>query len=277
MKKIILIILILQFKTSFAQLNLLLFEEAKSDSNSALIVDSLKLYKLSIYSNFDSSKIFIDSSFVGKTPLENYEIKEGNYKIKLINPNENIEWRNSNEIRNLSLTNDTTLNIDFKYFYYFSSNPFNASIIRSDTLFGKTPYRFFSEEKLTGSFIFRKKNYMDYVYDMNNYNFETGADVKLQSLVKSGSNDIVYKNRSTQFKTKRNLPAILLLGAASVAGAYFAIDYKNSANDAFSIYNSTGNNLKLDESNSNDTNFAISLVIMQLAIGGLIYFLFFDK
>ena len=118
---------------------------------------------------------------------------------------------------------------------------------------------------------------MDYVYDMNNYNFETGADVKLQSLVKSGSNDIVYKNRSTQFKTKRNLPAILLLGAASVAGAYFAIDYKNSANDAFSIYNSTGNNLKLDESNSNDTNFAISLVIMQLAIGGLIYFLSFDK
>lgn len=275
MKTIILIILFLQFNNSNAQLNLLYLE--KSNSDSSLIVDSLKIYKLSIYSNFDSSKIYIDSLFVGKTPLVNYRVKEGEHIIKLINPNENIEWRNSNKIRNLTLTNDTTINIDFEYFYYFNSNPFNTDIIRADTLFGKTPYRFFSDEKFTGSFIFRKANFKDYVYDMNNYSFETGADIKLQPISKSGSDDIVYKNRSTQFKTKRNLPAILLLGAASIAGAYFAIDYKNSSNDAYSIYNQTGNRIKLDESNSDNTNFAISLVIMQLAIGGLIYFLFFDK
>ncbi|HMS65322.1 MAG TPA: PEGA domain-containing protein [Ignavibacteria bacterium] len=276
MKKLIVIIFFIQFNLSFAQIDLWHFMELKSQTDSLSGIDSTGIFNLNIYSNFDSSDVYIDSQFMGKTPVTDFKLKKGEYKIKLINPNPGIEWQNSNQLKDLNFTKDTTLNINFQYFYYLNSEPYNANILRADTLFGFTPLRFFSETKLTGNFVFRKKNYMDFVFDINDYNFETGAEIKLQTAVKSGSNEVVYKNRGTQFKTKRNLPAILLLGAAAVTGAYFAIDFKNSANEAYNEYTFTGNNSKLDESNTNDTNFAISVVLMQLAIGGLIYFLFFD-
>lgn len=276
MKKGFIIFLFFQLKVAVAQPDSLTFKDTVNISDSIEIADTVKFFKITIYSNFDSSKIYVDSSFLGKTPMTDYKLKEGSYKLKIINPNSVQEWQNENEIRDLILLSDTTLNIEFKYYYYLNSTPFNAEIIRNDTLFGTTPFRIFTDKKLTGNTIFRKSNYQDFVFDMNNYNFKTGVDIKLKSDLKSKKDNVIFKNQGTQFKTKRNLPAILLLGAASVTGAIFSIYFKNSANDAYLRYRNTGNTLKLDESNSNDTKFAVSLVLMQLAIGGLIYFLFFD-
>jgi len=248
---------------------------AQPDSTSVL--DSAKSYKISIISIPENAKIFLDTSYLGKTPLSNYEAKKGEYKLKVINPKSLLAWENENEVISLNLSQDTTINVYFKYYYYFNTDPFNASVFNNDSLLGLTPFRFFSDDELSGNLLIKKKNYRDFVFDLKNYSFETGANINLQSKGKVNINDIVYKNRGTQFKTKRSLYTIIGLGAASIVGGYFAINFKNKANEAYDSYVTSGNSAQLTESNSNDTYFVISLVLMQLAVGGLIYVLFFDK
>lgn len=255
----------------FVNINLIF---AQSDSSAVL--DSAKIYKISIISNLENAKIFLDTSYIGITPLTNFEAKSGEYKLKVTNPKSLLDWENENEVINLILLRDTTISINFEYYYYFNTNPFNASVFKNDSLLGLTPLRFFSDNELSGNLFIKKKNYRDFVFDLKNYDFETGANIDLHSKGIESINDVVYKNRGTQFKTRRNLYTIIGLGAASIAGGYFAISFKNKANDAYDNYVSTGNSVMLNQSNSNDTYFVISLVLMQVAIGGLIYFLFFD-
>ncbi len=249
---------------------------SKSDT---LLVSDKKMFQLNVYSNQNNADIYIDSVYAGKTPLEGYKLTEGLHTLKLINPGHKAGWRNDNAGKELLLVSDTTLNINFRFYYSFNSDPFNAEIIKDDTVFGKTPFRIFTEKELTGSIIFRKKNFSDLIFDMKNYSFETGANITLMPLNLNSrkiTDNYASKNKSTQFKTDRNLFAILGLGAAAVTGGVLSLNYKSKANENYDNYLATGNTVSLNEANKNDRGFIISLVLMQMAVGGLIYFLFFD-
>ena len=244
-----------------------------------LLVPGQKIFQLNVFSNQNDADIYVDSVYAGKTPLAGYKLSEGLHTIKLINSGYKAGWRNDNPVKELLLISDTTLNINFRYYYSFKSDPFNAELIKDDTVFGKTPFGIFTEKELTGSIIFRKKNFSDLIFDLKNYSFETGANITLLPLkLNSGktSDNYAYKNKSTQFKTDRNLIAIIGLGAAAVTGGVFSLNYKNKANENYDNYLATGNTASLNEANKYDTGFIISIVLMQMAVGGLIYFLFFD-
>ncbi len=271
MKKIILILL-LQFQFGFAQ-----SDNYSEASDSLSHNDSAKTFTINILSNLDDSKIFFDTNFIGMTPLVNYNIKEGFYRIRIFNPKSIKNWENENESVDIYINKDTTIKTNFRYYYFFNSTPFDADVFKNDSLYGKTPLRFFSDNPVSGNLIFKKKNYKNYIYDLKNYDFETGANILLKPKGLETVNDLVYKNRVTQFKTKRALIPIISLAAASLAGGYLAINFKTKANNAYNNYLIDGSASNLNTSRSNDTNFAFSLILMQAAIAGLIYFLFFDK
>ncbi|MBS1518578.1 MAG: hypothetical protein JSS91_10875 [Bacteroidetes bacterium] len=261
-----LIILILTFS----------FTACYAQSDTAFAGDSAKYYSVTFFSVPDNAEIYSDTSFIGVTPLSGHRMKEGVYNFKFINPGSGNYWQNSNETVTLDLKSDTAVSVFFKFFYYFDSDPFNASVLFQDTLLGYTPLRLFTESKLTGDLIFRKKNYRDLIFKLEDYDFETGAKVKLLPKGKESLNESVYKDKGTQFNTKRNLPVIISLGVASIAGAYFTYDFKTKGNRDYDEYLMTGSQQKLDDSKKKDAYFVVSLILMQAAIGGLIYFLFFD-
>lgn len=270
MFKIFAFIILFQFQLALA-------DQRYVNQDTLIAVDSARSYTLNINSNLDNAKIYLDTSLIGVTPLLNYKVIEGKYEIKIFNPKSLKDWESENEAINIYINKDTTLRVDFSFFYYFNSTPFDAEVFENDSLLGRTPLRFFKDYELTGNLLLKKKNYKDYIYDLKNYDFEKGADILLQSKGTETVNDLVYKNRATQFKTKRSLITIGALAAATLAGGFFSVNYKNKANKDYDNYRSTGNTASLDNSRSNDTYFVISLVLMQAAIGGLIYFLFFDK
>ena len=81
---------------------------------------------------------------------------------------------------------------------------------------------------------------------------------------------------ATQFKTRRTILPILGTAGAAITSCVLAFNYKNDANKYYDRYLLTNNSTDLETSNQNDTKFIISVLLMQAAIGGLIYFLFFD-
>lgn len=239
--------------------------------------DSSVYCRLTVTSEPESGQIYIDTVLTGVTPLTDHIIKKGRYKIKIINPKSPQDWQNDNQTFDLNIDKDTSINVKFSYFYFIRSNPYSARVFKDDTLLGETPLRFFREKELTGGLIIRKKNYKDFRFDLSSYNFGTGADITLIPKGLETVNDIVYKDRVTQFKTQRSLFPILGTAAISVASCIMAFNYKNIANDEYDKYLLRGNSQNLEESQNNDTYFAVSLVVMQAAVAGLIYFLFFDK
>jgi hypothetical protein len=239
--------------------------------------DSSKTFTLSIHSNLNNANIFLDTMLIGQTPLINYTVTKGFYNIKVINPKSSKNWAAENKIIPAIIKSDTTINANFQYYYSINTIPFDAIVFKKDSALGITPLRFFSDIELSGTLILKKKNYMDYIYDLKSYDFETGATLTLKPKGKEIINDLVYKNRGTQFKTKRDIITISGLGLAAITGGYMAINFKNKANNAYDKYLSDANQDELNISNRNDTYFTVSLILMQAAIGGLIYFLFFDK
>ena len=237
--------------------------------------DSVGVYNLTVISKPDEAQVYIDTTMIGKTPIYKYTLKKDTYTLKIINPVSLKSWEEQNFQTELTLSNDTTIEVQFDYFYFFNSNPFNTSVLHKDSLLGLTPLRYFSEEKLFGNILFRKENYHDKIFDLKNYNFETGNYVNLEPLT-TNVDDIVYKNRDTEFKTKRNFIVAGSFGAAAIISAYTTIRFKNTANDSYDRYLISYDQKDLDEANRNDIFAAVSLVVMQAALALAIYFLIVD-
>ncbi len=230
---------------------------------------------ISVLSNPEGAFVYLDSTLIGKTPIKNFEPVGNTFLLKVINPVSLRRWEDQNYQSELNLTSDTTIFIKFDLYYFFSTNPFNANVIYHDSIIGVTPLRYFSREKLSGNIIFKKEKYINRIFDLKNYNFETGYSVNLEPL-ENNSNNIVFKNRSTEFKTKRSYLMVGTFGAATLLSAYTTIILKNKANDSYDKYLISNNSAELDDANRKDIYSAITLVIMQVALAGVIYFLFID-
>lgn len=237
--------------------------------------DSAKVYTLTVLSKPIEALVYIDTTMIGKTPINNFALKGDTYSLKIINPVSLKSWEEQNFQTELALSSDTVIEVQFDYFYFFNSNPFDASVLLQDSLLGLTPLRYFSKEKLFGNLLFRKKNYSDRIFNLKNYNFETGCYLNLEPLT-TNTDDIVYKNRDTEFKTKRNFIVAGSFGAAAIISGYTTIKFKNIANNSYDRYLIYYDQKDLDDANRNDIFAAISLVVMQAALALAIYFLIVD-
>ena len=251
------------------------FSQDKQINNDS--TDSPDIISLSILSNLNDASIYIDSVLAGKTPLRNYMIKEGSHTLKVINPQISHNWDIENFSSEIILSGtDTTIKIDFETFYYITTDPFNVQVHYNDTLIGLTPLRFYSKEKLVSDILLTKEEYYDSVINLSGYNFSDIINVKLKEKRYGQTAPLVFKNKETNFKTGRDFLAIGSFGAGLILSAYSAIHTKNIANDSYDRYLLSGSQQEYDDSRRYDAYSLVSLIIMEAAIAGLIYFLFID-
>lgn len=235
---------------------------------------NLPTYNLSVTSIPENYDAYIDSIFIGKTPVVNYKLKASAYILKIMNRSTLKDWESESKIIPLNLRSDTSFSVTFRNEYFINTIPSNASVVKNDSVFGFTPLRLFSKEKLSGNFILRKEGYFDKTISIDNFDF--GKNI-VETLTPSGvTKNNVWKDKNTSFNTKRNFPLIAVLGAAIVSGTFATFNYKSKANDAYDRYTQNYNPVDYDESKTNDTYSAIFLVATQVTLGFLIYFLFGD-
>lgn len=243
-----------------------------SQSTDSLLSSSL--YNLSVSSSPDNYDVYIDSLFIGKTPIVNHKLKSAAYTLKILYYSTLREWERESKIISLNIISDTSFTVNFRSEYLINSIPSNASVIKNDSTFGFTPLRLFSKEKLTGNFILRKPGYFDKTISLDNYDF--GSNI-VETLTPNGiTKNNVWKDKNTNFNTKRNFPLIAILGAAVAGGTYATFHFKSKGNDAYDRYLNTLNPADYDESKSNDTYSVLFLVASEITLGVLVYFLFGD-
>lgn len=245
-------------------------------SNNMYAQDSTETVSLSVFCNIENATVFLDSTSLGKPPVNNYNIKPGIYTLSIKNPSASNKWEIENYKKKIELVSDTVISVNFSEFYFINSDPFNADVFNNDKFIGMTPLRIATETPLSGILTFNKDEYKDGIFSLSENDTVRNIFVKLKENRYGQTSPVVFKNKKTNFKSERNFLAIGSFGAGALLGAVSAIYYKNTANDAYDRYRQTFAQTDLDETNRNDTYSLISLIVMQGAIAGLIYFLFFD-
>lgn len=231
-------------------------------------------YNLSVSSVPDNYDVYIDSVFIGKTPVVNHKLKASSYTLKILNWSTLREWEIESKIISLDLKSDTSFTINFRHDYYINTIPTNASVIKNDSTYGFTPLRLFSKEKLNGSFLLRKEGYFDKTINIENFGFGNSI---VETLTPNGvTKNNVWKDKNTNFNTKRNFPLIAVLGAVVAGGTFATFHFKSKGNDAYDRYLQNYNQADYDESKTNDMYSVIFLIASEITLGVLVYFLFGD-
>ncbi len=249
-------------------------------ANNLYSQDSVSVrYNLNIITSIPDAAIYIDSINAGVTPLSNFKLLKGIHNIKIINPTNSgrSAWEDENILFNqFDIKSDTTIRASFRYLYSINSDPFNAEVLTNDSLLGYTPLRFFGESILNWRLDLKKSGYRTAKIDLSDYNSNRTININLLPDVNYTRENIIFKDKNTNFSKKRNFPLIAALGAATLGGAFATINLKNKANDFYDSYLNNLNQGDLSSSNRYDIYSLVSLILTQAALGTLIYFLFFD-
>ncbi len=199
--------------------------------------------------------IYIDSTFVGRTPLINMKIETGTYTLNLKYP-KITDWLEKDVTQKIEIKENDTLNlfISFEKLIKINSIPFSADILLEDSVIGTTPAIFKMRDLLGKSLKIRKKGYseVEVFIDGKNQNIEVnlpqqpGAESELRT------------------KPRDKLKSVLPIAGLSLASGVVSIYFKAQADKLYDEYLKTGDANKLNTVKTYDRVAGVTLLIFEL-------------
>ncbi|CUS96301.1 PEGA domain-containing protein [Candidatus Chrysopegis kryptomonas] len=210
---------------------------------------------LNIDSEIHGASVFIDSQYVGLTPISNFKIKPGTYALKLKNP-QIADWLEQDVVQKVEVKAGDTLNlfITFEKFIKINSIPFSAEILLGDSVIGLTPSVFKLREIFGKRLRIKKQGYdeAEILIDGKTTKFEI--------------NLVPKKEAEAELRTERRsrLNVALPIAGISLANGILSIYFKSKADALYNEYVSTGDPEKLNKMKQYDKIAGITLVIFEL-------------
>ncbi len=215
--------------------------------------------KLTVQTDLDSSRIYLNSKFVGKGKVT-LELEKGSYKLLAREPS--VRWDAKVLKDSLNLTDcgkELTINLDFKKLIYLQTDPQDAYVYTDDSLIGNTPL--FIPVK-DDSLILKKPGYEAKPVSLADY--YAGRVIKLNYTGIQNGESFFQKSL---FK--------ILVGSIVALGTVTAY-FKLKADDKFGQYQSTGDNSLLDQTRKYDLISGITLGALEINFGFLMYYFLTD-
>lgn len=209
---------------------------------------------LFIKTDFPEVQIFINDSLVSSNGDYIIELPDGLYKIVVDEISD--RWNAKTFIDSIELKNceEKTLEYKFDRGVYLNTEPQDAYVFINDSLIGNTPI-FLSTS--VGQVKLSKDGFENILVDVNSDVHFRNVELNFNGIQKS-ENFV----ETTLFK--------ILTGTAIVLGATTAY-FKLKADDKFEEYQFTGNKDLLDETDRYDLISGISLGLLQVNFGYIIY------
>jgi len=95
----------------------------------SLFSNGVKLYEqstLSITTNLPGARVYLDTLFIGITPLHNISLKPGNYVLKILNPRI-ASWEMNNIIKDITISPGEKVVLDLQFPDSYMKLPLKAS------------------------------------------------------------------------------------------------------------------------------------------------------
>lgn len=224
--------------------------------------------RLSIFCNVSNAKIFLDTTLVGHTPLENFAVKPGTYLLR-VSSHDQRSWFSNSYIDSIHIQPNEHFKkkIELDFFWFISSSPSGAAVYYKDSLIGKTPTVFYSKSDINVITI-NKAGYEKITIPVDKNNSK--IDVELQP---TEQNILFHQNKYlSKDGNKLQVSIYVAAGGAVVFGATAAYT-KIKADEYYKRYRTTGNKNLLNKVRKLDTYSGISLVVTQASSLLLTYLL----
>ncbi len=225
---------------------------------------------LVVSSNVNGASVYIDSLFLGVTPLEHGDLDPGVYRLRVVHPNRRNWYRESIE-DSIELNPDkwSDYNARFEYVYQVHSIPFGARIFYNNVFKGETPAALRTPQPFVGSLLLRKDGYEDATFELNRWNGQV-IEVPLTRLRGIGDSKTFLDVETNRMRHKT---PILISSIVGIASGVAAVYFKQQADDAFNEYERTRDPKLLSRTDRYDTISGVSLVAFEVSLASLAFLL----
>ncbi|MCC6866557.1 MAG: PEGA domain-containing protein [Ignavibacteria bacterium] len=159
---------------------------------------------------------------------------------------------------------------------FIDSYPQNAEIKLNGEFLGSTPFYFTWKDTI---FPKQLKLNLPGFNEINEDVLSNEIINKTYKLNPSGKyivNNLVNENKGSYFKVKRKPLPIILSSLITAGSGFFAYYFKSLANENAKEYDISGDKTAIDRKKKYDLIGGISIAVMQVGFGALIYFLFIE-
>ncbi|MBI3788198.1 MAG: PEGA domain-containing protein [Ignavibacteriales bacterium] len=228
---------------------------------------------MNILSEPSGADVFIDSAYVGKTPLRGLALNEGRYAVKVFYPSI-FAWNSIAKAETVQVSPGSATEKIFELGSVLAINsaPSGGSVTYHGSELGTTPLYVRSPSRFNGELLVQKEGYKEEHIPLN---AQTAIPLAVrlqpkQSGEGSGTGDVLTAaygmGISNHWMTYTSGATMIVSGVLS---AYF----KDKANHDFDSYSQSNDPALLSSTQRLDRWAAISLVISQISFAVLAYFL----
>ncbi len=224
--------------------------------------------RISIYCNIHNAKIFLDTTLVGYTPLENYTVKPGFYVLRVLSPDER-SWFSKSYIDSIQiqLNQNFVKHIELDHIWFISSLPSGADVYYKDSLIGGTPTVFYSKSDFNLITV-DKPGYKKITIPIDKNNSKIDIELRPEE-----QNIFNHQNKYlSKDGNKLHVSVYVAAGGAVLFGAT-AVYTKIKADEYYKSYRKSGDASLLTKVHKLDTYSGISLAVTQVSSFLLTYLL----
>lgn len=219
---------------------------------------------LSIESNIVGANVYLNSKFLGKTPIHNFPMPPGSHELILIYPDEK-SWNQSVHKESIKVNNGEIIKrfVELDYIFIVNSTPSNAEVYYNDSLIGTTPAVLYT--KSSNALVRIEKNQ----YESTILKLDDKRNYYEVFLVKKSSET----DKGNHLKLVHLRPEVYIAGGGAVVFGATAALLKVKADQHYKNYRGTGEVSELSKVKKFDKLAGISLFLCEISNAMLIYLL----
>ena len=244
------------------------YDKPFENSDQSARQTAVGLARLNVRSNIPAVRVYLDTVFIGITPLENFMIEEGRHIVQFVRPDDR-SWYHDVIIETLMVSRSESIHrmVTFPAVYRFASEPYGASGYYHDSLIGETPFNI-RLTKSEGNIIISKDGFESLTVPI----VETNPHISSIMQPLKGVNLDLANSYLAYQKEESNFPIYVTLSATiatGIASAYF----KTRADQYYADYRQTNDQAKLSHVRTFDAVSGILMVSCEVSLFVLSYLL----
>ena len=232
--------------------------------------------RVTVESKPSGAAVYLDSSFVGITPLVRNDVRAGTHVLRVVYPT-TTSWMAVTKKQAIELASDQAVIYSFELgsVVTVNSRPSGASVYLQDRQLGTTPLYYRAADPLNGTLLLKKVGYEPTAIALAPDNV-IPSRIDLLPLGNAGADKMPevlpsdYRNGSSpRWMTYAATSSMIVSGVLS---AY----WKNQANHDFDRYNTTKDPALLSSTQRYDNLSGVAIVLSHLSFALLAYLLLSD-
>jgi len=213
-------------------------------------------------------KVFVDTIYIGTTPIENFIVTNGIHLVRYIHP-DNMNWLYPAVVETVVINSREHIDkmVDFSHRCIVRSEPYGACVQYRDSILGTTPL-ILSVTSEIYLIKLSKRGFKDEITPLS----ISGGEISVKLEPVEGSEVSQTSFLATKKQLEFSSSAYIATGAAVLSGATAAY-FKIRADRFYEDYRRTNSGTTLDKVRRLDTISGISLAATEISLFILSYYL----